>query len=59
VVGVALKGEGGRGVPGEGLEVADGLTALGEERKAAMPKAVQTPYGLLHKSLLGNQTFRL
>jgi hypothetical protein len=27
---VPLQGEGGGGVPGEGLEVADGLAALGE-----------------------------
>ena len=37
VVGVALEGEGCGGVPGEGLEVAYGLAALGEERETAMP----------------------
>ena len=63
VVGVALKGVRRGGVPGEGLEIADGLAALGEEREATMPKATQTPLRvaaqLLHKALVRIQSFQL
>jgi hypothetical protein len=45
VVGVALEGEGGGGVPGERLEVADGLAALGEQRQAAMTQVVEPDGG--------------
>jgi hypothetical protein len=48
VVGIALEGERHSGVPGKGLEIADDPAALHEEREAPMPKATQTPYGLLH-----------
>jgi hypothetical protein len=34
VVGIALEGERRAGVPGEGLEIPDGLTALGEQAEA-------------------------
>ena len=37
VVGVALEGERGGGVPREGLQVADGLAVLGEQAKAGVP----------------------
>jgi hypothetical protein len=37
VVGVALEGENRGGVPGEGLEVPDGLAALSEQAKARVP----------------------
>ena len=42
---VSLEGEGGGGVAGEGLEVADGLAVLGEERQAAMPEVVEADRG--------------
>ncbi len=45
VVGVPLQGESGGGVPGEGLQVADGLTALGEQGQAAMPEIVEPDRG--------------
>ncbi len=55
-MGIPLEGESGGGVPGDGLEVADGLAALGEERETAMPRATQIPLRvaaqLLHKALL-------
>jgi hypothetical protein len=37
-----VQGEGSGGVPGEGLEIANGLTALSEERQAAMTKVVES-----------------
>lgn len=40
-----MEGEGSGGVPSEGLEVANGLIALGEEREAAMPEVVKADGG--------------
>ena len=45
MVGVALEGEGGGGVPGERLEVAEGLAALGEQAKAGVPQVVEANRG--------------
>ncbi len=45
VVGVPLQGKGGGGVAGEGLEVSDGLAALGQQRQAAVPKVVEADGG--------------
>jgi hypothetical protein len=42
-MGIPLDSESGGGVPGDGLEIADGLAALGEERETAMPRATQIP----------------
>ena len=42
---VPLEGKGGGGVPSEGLEVPDGLAALGEEREATMPEVVEADGG--------------
>lgn len=36
-----MKGERGEYVPGERLDVSDGLSALGEQRQAAVPKIVE------------------
>lgn len=41
MVRVALQGECGGRVAGEGLQVADGLAALGQERQARMPQIVE------------------
>ena len=43
---VPLEGEGGGCVPGEGLQVPDGLAALGKEREAAMPEVVEADGGV-------------
>jgi hypothetical protein len=50
-MGAVLEDERRGGVPGEGLEIADGLSALREERAANMPKLRRCPYGLLHRGL--------
>lgn len=45
VVCVALEGEGGGYVPGEGLEVPYGLPALGEEREVRVPEIMEANGG--------------
>jgi hypothetical protein len=45
VVGVVLEGERDGGVPGEGLQVADGLAVLGQQRQAAVLEVVEADWG--------------
>ena len=45
VMSVPLEGESGGGVPGEGLEIANGLAALSKKRQATMPEVVESDGG--------------
>ncbi len=45
MVGIALEGKGGGGVACQGLQVADGLATLSQQRQAAVPEVVEADRG--------------
>jgi hypothetical protein len=45
MMGVALEAEGGCNVSSEGLEVADGFAALGEQAKARVTEIMESDWG--------------